>query len=132
MVSPGALAHISHYQASLLIGGTLPWVPSADRSACCIPATTKATTTMNFQSSPLPPFEPLSYRSSETMPQPKPRKVGRPKLPKGDAKGRIVPIRFNTQDIKRIEAAAKVNKQSVSEWIRRTVNAAVKAFPRPG
>jgi len=59
------------------------------------------------------------------MPQPKPRKVGRPKLPKGDAKGRIVPIRFNTQDIKRIEAAAKVNKQSVSEWIRRTVNAAV-------
>ena len=37
------------------------------------------------------------------MPQSKPKKIGRPKLPKGEAKGRIVPIRFNPADLKRIE-----------------------------
>jgi len=35
----------------------------------------------------------------------KPRKVGRPKLPKGEPKGRIVPVRFNAEDLKAIEAA---------------------------
>jgi predicted HicB family RNase H-like nuclease len=53
------------------------------------------------------------------------RKVGRPKLPKGEAKGRIVPVRFAGGDLKRIAAAAKSQKQSVSEWIRSTLNAAV-------
>ena len=48
----------------------------------------------------------------------KPRKIGRPKLPKGDAKGRIVPVRFNANDIKRIESAAKASDMTVSEWIR--------------
>lgn len=52
-------------------------------------------------------------------------KIGRPKLPKGEAKGRIVPIRFNAQDIKRVEAAAKASDQTVSEWIRGAVNAAI-------
>jgi hypothetical protein len=59
------------------------------------------------------------------MPQPKPKKMGRPKLPKGDAKGRIVPIRFNPSDLKRIETAAKANQKTVSEWIRGTVSAAL-------
>jgi hypothetical protein len=58
------------------------------------------------------------------MPQPKPKKLGRPKLPKGEAKGRIVPVRFNRDDLKRIEAAAKAEKLTVSEWIRSTLNAA--------
>jgi hypothetical protein len=58
--------------------------------------------------------------------QTKPRKVGRPKLPKGEAKGRIVPIRFNPQDIKQIEAAARANRQTVSEWVRSTLNAAIQ------
>lgn len=59
------------------------------------------------------------------MPQPKPKKIGRPKLPKGDAKGRIVPIRFNAHDLKRIESAAKASNKNVSEWIRETVSAAI-------
>ena len=58
------------------------------------------------------------------MSQPKVKKVGRPKLPKGDAKGRIVPVRFNADSLKRITAAAKANKQTISEWIRSTLDAA--------
>jgi hypothetical protein len=54
-------------------------------------------------------------------------KIGRPKLPKGEAKGRIVPIRFNANDIKRVEAAAKASKKTVSEWIRSTLNATIEA-----
>ena len=57
------------------------------------------------------------------MTQPKPKKVGRPKLPKGDAKGRIVPVRFNADDLRRIVAKAKANKMTISEWIRSTLNA---------
>jgi len=52
-------------------------------------------------------------------------KIGRPKLPKGEAKGRIVPVRFNMDDLKRIESAAKANQKTVSEWIRSTLNAAI-------
>ena len=58
------------------------------------------------------------------LPQ-KPKKMGRPKLPRGEAKGRVVPIRFNTADLKRIESAAKASQKTVSEWIRGTVNAAL-------
>jgi len=56
---------------------------------------------------------------------PKSRKVGRPKLPKGEAKGRIVPVRFANGDWKAIETIAKANGQTVSEWIRSTLNAAM-------
>jgi hypothetical protein len=55
------------------------------------------------------------------------RKIGRPKLPKGEAKGRIVPIRFNANDLKRIESAARASQKTVSEWIRETVAAAIEA-----
>ena len=51
------------------------------------------------------------------------RKVGRPKLPKGEAKGRIVPVRFTADDLKAMAAAAKAKDQSVSEWIRGTIHA---------
>lgn len=62
------------------------------------------------------------------MPQPKPRKkMGRPKLPKGDAKGRIVPVRFNADDLKRIELAARASNKTVSEWIRGTLAMALEA-----
>lgn len=57
--------------------------------------------------------------------QKKPRAVGRPKLPKGKAKGKIVPVRFAEDALKPIEAAAKASNQSLSEWIRNTVNAAL-------
>jgi hypothetical protein len=55
--------------------------------------------------------------------QNKPKKIGRPKLPKGQAKGRIVPVRFANDDLKAIEAKAKAKDQTVSAWIRSTVSA---------
>jgi len=58
--------------------------------------------------------------------QKKTRKVGRPKLPKGEAKGKIVPVRFAAGDLKAVEARAKASKQTLSEWIRSTLNAAVQ------
>jgi hypothetical protein len=51
------------------------------------------------------------------------RKPGRPKLPKGEAKGHIVPVRFTAEDLKAMEAAAKASGQVLSEWIRSTVSA---------
>jgi hypothetical protein len=72
------------------------------------------------------PSAPLSFKSSGTMNQQKPGKIGRPRLPKSDAKGRIVPVRFNSDTLKRITALAKANKQTVSEWIRSTLNAAIQ------
>jgi predicted HicB family RNase H-like nuclease len=56
----------------------------------------------------------------------KPRKAGRPPLPKGHAQARIVPVRFNADLFRAITMAAKANKQSVSEWIRGLVEAAIK------
>ena len=57
--------------------------------------------------------------------QPKPKKVGRPKLAKGEAKGHLVAVRFNPDDLKRMTATAKASKQNLSEWIRGTLNAAL-------
>jgi hypothetical protein len=59
--------------------------------------------------------------------QQKPRKVGRPKLPKGEAKGKIMPVRLAADRIKAVEAAAKASKQTVSEWVRNTIDAALGA-----
>ena len=64
-------------------------------------------------------------KGAATLNPPKPRKPGRPKLPKGEAKGRIVPVRFNSDEIRRIEASAKASQKTVSEWIRSTLNAAI-------
>jgi hypothetical protein len=44
-------------------------------------------------------------------------------MPKGEAKGRIVPVRFTADDLKAMEAAARAKKQNVSEWIRSTIHA---------
>jgi len=55
------------------------------------------------------------------------RKVGRPKLPKGEAKGRIVPVRFTADDLKSMEVAAKATDKSLSEWIRSTIHARLEA-----
>jgi len=57
--------------------------------------------------------------------QKKAKKPGRPKLPKGEAKGRIVPVRFTADDLRAIAAAAKAKDQSLSEWIRSTLDAAI-------
>jgi uncharacterized protein (DUF1778 family) len=54
-------------------------------------------------------------------------KTGRPKLPTGTAKGRIVHVRFTPEEIERITAAAKASNKTISEWIRSTVNAAIES-----
>jgi hypothetical protein len=59
--------------------------------------------------------------------QPKAKKVGRPKLPKGAAKGKAVQVRFTMDEFKKITVAARAKKQTVSEWIRSTLNAAMEA-----
>ena len=57
--------------------------------------------------------------------QPKPKKVGRPKLPKGEAKGKILAMRFSAEELKRVEAAAKASNQNVSQWMRSTLFSAI-------
>jgi len=52
-------------------------------------------------------------------------KVGRPKLPKGHAKGMTVQVRLKPDDAKRMRARANASKQTLSEWVRSTLNAAV-------
>ncbi len=60
------------------------------------------------------------------MAQPKrTRKPGRPKLPRGEAMGRIVPVRFTADDLRAMEAKARTAKLTLSEWIRSTVHAAI-------
>ena len=54
-------------------------------------------------------------------------KIGRPKLPKGEAKGKIVPVRFALDDLRAIAKRAKASKQNVSEWIRSTIYASLQA-----
>jgi hypothetical protein len=53
-------------------------------------------------------------------------KVGRPKLPKGEAKGRIVPVRFRAEDLEKMERAARRAKMVLSEWIRSKLHAALR------
>jgi hypothetical protein len=48
-------------------------------------------------------------------------------MPKGEAKGRIVPVRFTADDLKAMATAAKAKNQSVSEWIRGTIHATLTA-----
>jgi hypothetical protein len=50
--------------------------------------------------------------------QKKPRKVGRPKLPKGEAKGRIVPVRFTADDSRLVNRYARAKHKTISEWMR--------------
>jgi predicted HicB family RNase H-like nuclease len=55
----------------------------------------------------------------------KTRKPGRPKLPEGEAMGRIVPVRFAPDDLKAMETAARTANQSLSEWIRSKIHAEI-------
>lgn len=50
--------------------------------------------------------------------QPKPKKPGRPPLPKGSAKGEMLRIRVTAEELRSIEAAAKASRQTRSEFIR--------------
>ena len=50
--------------------------------------------------------------------KPKPRKAGRPKLPKGSTKAAMLRIRVTADELRTIETAAKANGQTRSEFIR--------------
>ena len=47
-------------------------------------------------------------------------------MEKGHAKAEMVTLRLKGDDLKRITALAKASKQSVSEWIRSTLHAAIQ------
>jgi hypothetical protein len=53
------------------------------------------------------------------------KRVGKPRKPKSKARGRIVPVRFSPEDLELMIASAVVAKQTLSEWIRSAVNAAI-------
>jgi hypothetical protein len=51
-------------------------------------------------------------------------KMGRPKLPKGEAKGRIVPVRFTGEDMQTMSIAARKSGLTISELVRSIVRSA--------
>lgn len=53
---------------------------------------------------------------------PKLKKAGRPKLPKGEAMGSVIQVRFTAQDTRAIEAAAKASGQTLSGWVRSNIH----------
>lgn len=55
------------------------------------------------------------------------RKPGRPELPKGSAKGKIVPVRLDSEEIEMFtKAMEKSEHTTLSAWIRQTLREAVK------
>ena len=58
------------------------------------------------------------------MPEKKP-KVGRPKLPKGQAKGVVLQSRVQSNEKAAYQKAAKAQGVDLSTWIRETLNAAI-------
>lgn len=60
----------------------------------------------------------------------KPKKMGRPKLPKGHAKGKIVPVRLNDEELKLFTKAANASEhKTLSSWIRHTLKKATQICP---
>jgi Mobilization protein NikA len=55
----------------------------------------------------------------------KARKAGRPPLPKGHAKGEFLRIRVTPEELQAIESKSKATKQTMSDWIRSTLSAAL-------
>src|SRR5580698_2799416 len=51
----------------------------------------------------------------------KQKRIGRPRLPRSEAKGKIVPVRFEPEDLKLVIAAAKAGNQTLSAWIRQAL-----------
>jgi len=52
------------------------------------------------------------------------KKPGRPPLPKGLAKAGTLRVRVTPEELDAIERKSRANKQTMSEWIRSTLNAA--------
>jgi uncharacterized protein (DUF1778 family) len=60
------------------------------------------------------------------MPKQKARKAGRPPLPAGHAKAGTLRVRVTQDELSAIEKKARSSKQTVSEFIRSTLNAALR------
>lgn len=56
--------------------------------------------------------------------QSKRKKAGRPKLPKGEAMGRVIQVRFTGEDMENMAIAARNTKQTISELVRNVVRSA--------
>jgi len=52
-------------------------------------------------------------------------KAGRPPLPEGSAKATMLRVRITPDERAAFEAVAKTKNQTISEWIRGTLNAAI-------
>ena len=61
------------------------------------------------------------------MPTRKPKKAGRPPLPKGDARAVMLRIRVTMHALQAFKETAKASNKTVSEWIRSTLEAAINA-----
>jgi predicted HicB family RNase H-like nuclease len=55
----------------------------------------------------------------------KPKKPGRPPLPKGSAKAVMLRVRITPEEHASFAKAAKASKQTVSAWIRSTLLAGI-------
>ncbi len=58
-------------------------------------------------------------------------KMGRPTLPKGEAKGVLIGARFSTDEAKQVEAAANRAKQNKSAWVRDVLLSTAQAVTVP-
>ncbi len=52
-------------------------------------------------------------------------KVGRPKLAKGEARGKMTQFRLQPDEKKMLQAEAKKQGLTLSDWMRQTLKAAV-------
>ena len=59
--------------------------------------------------------------------KPKPKRPGRPPLPKGNAKAGFLRVRVTKDELQSIEKAARENSKTVSEFIRSKLLATVEA-----
>jgi len=50
--------------------------------------------------------------------QPKPKRAGRPPLPKGNAKAGYLRVRMTPDELRVIEATARANSQTISQFVR--------------
>lgn len=55
----------------------------------------------------------------------KPKKAGRPKLPKGEALGKVIPFRFQEEERRLYKGMADAEGVTLSEWIRNALKNAV-------
>jgi hypothetical protein len=66
-------------------------------------------------------------RQSSVTEAKKTRKPGRPKMPKGESRGKFLRVRVTPDELRAFENTAKVSGKSVSEWSRSILKAAIGA-----